>query len=92
MKVQIIIDADVEDKDMTSKSPIIKLLKSLTKENQAQVKWYQENRERILAEDKARRAAYAREQYEKRKVKKTEEIKNIVVMPEPPADNILRFP
>jgi len=92
MKVQIIIDAEVDEKNMNTRSPLIKILKTLTKENTTHAKWYEENRERILAEEKAKRAAYAREQYEKRKEKKTEEFKNIVVMPEPPADNILRFP
>lgn len=92
MKVQIIIDAEVEDKDLKDKSPVIKLLRSLTKSNETKVKWYEENKERILAEQKARRAAYAKEQYEKRKAKKAEEARNVIVMPEMPPDNILTFP
>lgn len=92
MKVQIIIDADVESKDLKARSPLLKILKAITKDNDAQVKWYEANRERILAEEKEKRALYAKTQYEKRKAKKAEEIGNVVVMPEPPADNILRFP
>ena len=92
MKVQIIIDADVENKDLKPRSPLIKILKAITKDNDAQVRWYEANRERILAEEKEKRALYARTQYEKRKVKKEDEVKNVVVMPEMPTDNILRFP
>jgi hypothetical protein len=92
MKVQIIIDAEVDEKNMNSRTPLMKILKTLTKENATQAKWYEDNRERILAEDKAKRAAYAREQYEKRKIKKNEEAKNVVIMPEMPSDNVLRFP
>ena len=79
MKVQIIIDAEVEDKDLKDKSPVIKLLRSLTKSNETKVKWYEENKERILAEQKARRAAYAKEQYEKRKAKKAEEARMLLL-------------
>jgi hypothetical protein len=92
MKVQIIIDADVENKDLKPRSPLIKILKAITKDNDTQVRWYEANRERILAEEKEKRALYARTQYEKRKIKKEEEVKNVVVMPEMPTDNILRFP
>jgi hypothetical protein len=91
MKVQIIIDADVENKDLKPRSPLIKILKAITKDNDAQVRWYDANRERILAEEKEKRALYARTQYEKRKAKKDEEVKNVVVLPEMPIDNILRF-
>jgi hypothetical protein len=91
MKVQIIIDADVENKDLKPRSPLIKILKAITKDNDAQVRWYDANRERILAEEKEKRALYARTQYEKRKTKKDEEVKNVVVLPEMPPDNILRF-
>ena len=92
MRIQITIEADVEEKDLKPRSPLLKILKTLTKDNDPQVKWYEANKERILATEKEKRAAYAREQYEKRKAKKAEEIRNIVVMPEMPPDNILRFP
>jgi len=94
MKIQIIIERDVDEKDTaSSRTPFMKILRILAKDNDSQVKWYMENRDRLIAEDKARRAAYAREQYQKRRVKKQEEEgKNVVVMPEMPADNILTFP
>ena len=94
MKVQIVIEKEVDDKDtLGNRSPFMKILKLLTKDKETQVKWYMENRDRLLAEDKERRAAYAREQYHKRKAKKEEEEnKNSVVLPEMPVDNILTFP
>jgi len=93
MKIQIIIDAEIDDKDAKARSPLMKVLKAISKDTDSQVKWYMENRERILKEEKEKRALYAREQYQKRRVKKVEELGiNQVVMPEPPPDNILRFP
>lgn len=92
MKIQIIIDTELEHEDLSRRSPLMKILKIIAGDKDAQVTWYEANKERILAHEKEKRAAYAREQYMKRKGKKEEEHKNIVVMPEPPADNILRFP
>jgi len=93
MRITVTIDAEIDDKDATNKSPLMKILKILGKSDDAQVKWYMENRDRILAEEKAKRASYAREQYQKRQSKKKEEANpvNQVVMPTMPPDNILRF-
>ena len=76
------IDIDVEDKALTARSPLMRVLKALCKDGDAQVKWYNENR-----------ALYAKEQYAKRKAKKEEEAiaLNQIVMPEMPKDNVLRF-
>lgn len=92
MKIQIIIDADVEKGELTARSPLMRILRMCAKDKESQFSWYEANRDRILAEEKEKRALYAREQYLKRKGKKEEETKNVVVMPEPPPDNILRFP
>jgi hypothetical protein len=92
MKIQIIIDTELEAEDLNRRSPLMKILKVISGDKDSQVTWYEANKDRILAQEKEKRAAYAREQYEKRKVKKTEEHRNVVIMPEPPADNILRFP
>ena len=93
MKVQLMIDIDVEDKALTARSPLMRVLKALCKDGDAQVKWYNENRERILAVEREKRALYAKEQYAKRKAKKDEEAlaTNQVIMPEMPKDNVLRF-
>jgi hypothetical protein len=91
MKIQITIDTELDNEDLNRRSPLMKILKVIAGDKDSQVTWYEANRDRILLQEKEKRAAYAREQYEKRKVKKAEEHKNIVVMPEPPADNILRF-
>jgi hypothetical protein len=71
----------------------MRVLKALCKDSDAQVKWYNENRERILAQEREKRALYAKEQYAKRKAKKDEEAlaTNQVVLPEMPKDNVLRF-
>jgi RNA recognition motif-containing protein len=92
MKVQILIETDVEDKDVKPRSPLMKLLKAITRDKDAQVEWYDLNRERILEKEKDRRAAYARDQYQKRKAKKQEEEGNVIIMPEFPENNILKFP
>lgn len=92
MKIQIIIDADVEKGELTARSPLMRILRMCAKDKESQFSWYEANRDRILAEEKEKRALYAREQYLKRKGKKEDETKNVIVMPEPPPDNILRFP
>jgi len=92
MKVQIIVETDVEDKDVKPRSPLMKLLKAITRDQDAQVQWYDMNRERILEKEREKRAAYARDQYQKRKAKKQEEQGNVVIMPEFPENNILKFP
>jgi len=92
MKVQIIIDAEIEGSTLNARSPLIRILKMCAKDKDAQFSWYEVNREKVLAQEKEKRALYAKDQYEKRKVKKAEENKNVIVMPEMPADNVLRFP
>jgi hypothetical protein len=92
MKIQIVIDTEIEGDTLNSRSPLIRILKMCAKDKDAQFSWYEANRDKILAQEKEKRALYAREQYLKRKGKKEEETKNIVVMPEPPPDNVLRFP
>jgi hypothetical protein len=91
MKIQIIIDADIESGELNARSPLMRILRMCAKDKDSQFSWYEANREKILAQEKEKRALYAREQYLKRKDKK-EETKNVVVMPEFPADNVLRFP
>lgn len=92
MKIQIIIDADVENGELTARSPLMRILKMCAKDKESQFTWYEANREKILAQEKEKRALYAREQYLKRKGKKEEEARNVVVMPEFPENNILTFP
>ena len=91
MKIQIIIDADIDSGELNARSPLMRILRMCAKDKDSQFSWYEANREKILAQEKEKRALYAREQYLKRKDKK-EEVKNVVVMPELPADNVLRFP
>jgi len=91
MKIQIIIDADIESGELNARSPLMRILRMCAKDKDSQFSWYEANREKILAQEKEKRALYAREQYLKRKEKK-EETKNVVVMPEFPPDNVLRFP
>jgi hypothetical protein len=92
MKIQIILDTELEPEDLHRRSPLMKILKVIAGDKDSQVTWYEANKDRILAQEKEKRAAYAREQYEKRKVKKTEEHRNVVVMPDFPPDNVLKFP
>lgn len=92
MKIQIVIDTEIEGNSLNARSPLIRILKMCAKDKDAQFSWYEANREKILAQEKEKRALYAKDQYEKRKVKKSEETRNVVVMPEMPADNVLRFP
>ena len=93
VKIQIIIDADIDDGDMTARSPLMKILRVMSKEEDSQVKWYMENRERILEKEKEKRRIYAKEQYRKRKNNKetVESQLNDVIMPPMPKDNVLRF-
>ena len=91
MKIQIIIDADIESGELNARSPLMRILRMCAKDKDSQFSWYEANREKILAQEKEKRALYAREQYLKRKEKK-EEVKNVVLMPEFPANNILTFP
>jgi hypothetical protein len=93
VKIQIILDADVDDGDLTAKSPLMKILRVMSKEEDSQVKWYMENRERILEKEKEKRRVYAKEQYRKRKLNKetVESQINEVVLPVMPKDNVLRF-
>lgn len=88
VRIQITIDAEIDDNELKARSPLMKILKVLSKEEDAQVKWYMENRERILAADKERRDVFKAEKERRKK----EVVKNEVVMPVPPADNVLRFP
>lgn len=91
MKIQIIIDADIDSKELTPRSPLMRILKMCARDKDSQFSWYEANREKILAQEKEKRALYAKEMYLRRKGKK-EEVKNEVVLPEMPIDNILRFP
>jgi len=95
MKINIAIEAELDEKDVSSKTSLVKILKLIQKmkDESAQFKWYVDNRDRILSEEREKRALYAREQYAKRKQKKEAEDRGInqVVLPVPPADNILRF-
>jgi len=91
MKIQIIIDADIDSGELNARSPLMRILRMCAKDKDSQFSWYEANREKILAQEKEKRALYAREQYLKRKEKK-EDVKNVVVMPEFPPDNILKFP
>ena len=93
MKIQIIMETEVEDEDMNPRSPLMRILKILAKDD-TRMQWYVENRDRILAQEKEKRALYAREQYQKRKSKKnTQSVVNEVVNPAMimPQDNVLRF-
>jgi UDP-N-acetyl-D-mannosaminuronate dehydrogenase len=84
-KVKIEIEMDISNDHLTRRSPLMRLLRILGKEQDSQVKWYDENRERILAKETEKRQLYAKKHT---KVAET----NQVVMPTPPADNILKFP
>jgi hypothetical protein len=94
VKIQIIIDAEVKEEDMKASSPLMRILKIMNKQEDAQTKWYLNNRERILREEKQKRILFHRDQYEKRRLKKKEAIDEIiqhVEFPPMPADGILRF-
>ena len=84
-KVKIEIEMDISNDHLTRLSPLMRLLRILGKEQDSQVKWYEENRERILAKETEKRQLYA-----KKHAKFADT--NQVVMPTPPADNILKFP
>jgi hypothetical protein len=84
-KVKIEIELNISNDQLTRRSPLMRLLRILGKEEDSQVKWYDENRERILAKETEKRQLYAKKHT---KVVET----NQVVMPTPPADNILKFP
>lgn len=93
--IKITIEAQLDDEELKPKHPIFKIMKILSKED-TQVKWYAENRERILANDKERRSVYNREKYKERQARKKALVHEImtgnqVVMPDFPADNVLRF-
>ena len=93
MKIQIIMETEVEDEDLKARSPLMRILKILAKDD-ARMEWYVENRDRILAQEKEKRALYAKEQYKKRRAKKIDEESctvNEVVLPVMPSDNVLRF-
>jgi hypothetical protein len=55
MKVRIEIDADVDESAARATGPLMRILRIMSGQVPYQVKWYQENKERILAEDKERR-------------------------------------
>jgi hypothetical protein len=90
VRIQITIDAEIDDDELKARSPLMKILKILSKEEDSQVKWYMENRERILAQEKDKREVFKAEKA--RRKKKDEGAVNEVVYPVAPIDNVLRFP
>jgi len=90
VRIQITIDAEIDDDELKARSPLMKILKILSKEEDSQVKWYMENRERILAQEKDKREVFKAEKA--RRKKKDEGTVNEVVYPAAPIDNVLRFP
>ena len=95
MKIQITIDCDIADDELKSRSPLMKILRVLGRNEDKQVQWYMENRDRILKEDKERRSLYAKKKYREMKAAKAktegEAQGNVVVLPVAPVDNILMF-
>jgi len=59
MKVRIEIDADVDESAARATGPLMRILRIMSGQVPYQVKWYQENKKRILAEDKERRRVAA---------------------------------
>lgn len=59
MKLRIEIEGDIEDTAARATGPLMRILKIMSGEVPYQVKWYQDNRERILTEDKERRRVIA---------------------------------
>jgi hypothetical protein len=58
MKIQIILECDVED-NLTGKSPLIKLLKQFAgKPETPAVRWYSANKERLSQERKEKNKLY----------------------------------
>jgi hypothetical protein len=58
MKIQIILECDVED-NLTAKSPLIKLLKQFAgKPETPAVRWYSANKERLSQERKEKNKLY----------------------------------
>ena len=55
MKVRIEIDADIDESAARATGPLMRILRIMSGQVPYQVKWYQDNKERILAEDKERR-------------------------------------
>jgi len=101
VKINITISAEVEDNELNSKSPLLRILRVLSKEEDPNVKWYMENRDRILAKEQEKRDLYNEvkhpdEPRQKRPYHRKTAIEKLpavvqTVMPTPPADNILRF-
>ena len=55
MKLRIEIDAEIDESAARATGPLMRILRIMSGQVPYQVKWYQENKERILAEDKERR-------------------------------------
>jgi hypothetical protein len=87
MKLQIVLECDVED-NLTGKSPLIKLLKQIAGKNDSpSLRWYSANKERLSQENKEKNQLY-RQMKKIQPEEKTEEVNTIV---NEVKDGILRF-
>jgi len=87
MKLQIILECDVED-NLTAKSPLIKLLKQMTgKTESPALRWYSANKERLSEENKEKNRLYKTLKKIKPEEKPVEPVSVVEHIP----DGILRF-
>jgi len=87
MKMQIILECDVED-NLTAKSPLIKLLKHIAGKNETPaLRWYSANKERLSEENKEKNRLYR----ELKKIKPEEKTTTPISIVEEVKDGILRF-
>jgi len=86
MKIQIVLECDVED-NLTGKSPLIKLLKQFAgKPETPALRWYSANKERLSQENKEKNRLYR----QMKKIQPEEQPTSIPVVEET-RDGILRF-
>jgi hypothetical protein len=87
MKLQIVLETDVED-SLTGKSPLIKLLKQIAGKNDSpSLRWYSANKERLSQERKEKNKLYRQLQ----KIQPEEKIEESAVIVNEVRDGILRF-
>ena len=86
MKLQIVLECDVED-NLTAKSPLIKLLKQVAGKNETPaLRWYAANKERLSEENKEKNKLYRA----LKKIQPEEKTEPVAVV-EQTRDGILRF-
>jgi len=86
MKIQIVLECDVED-NLTGKSPLIKLLKQFAgKQETPALRWYSANKDRLSQENKEKNRLYR----QMKKIQPEEKSAPVAVVEEV-RDGILKF-